>query len=635
MTYKIGWDKRKVEEFKAVFYEFIKHVTISSKEKGRIALGGNIYRAQQIFLDGVWEALENDIHDIYVLKSRQLGISTVSRPLSIAWLGFHDGLRAYMVYDTASHCEEARVELIEVIKSLPSALKFPRIVRENRTMVMLSNGSMITFVSAGVKNSRSGGTLGRGSGINFAHCSEMCSWENTEGLESFRNALAEDYENRLYIWESTARGFNSWYQMWNDALADPTHKKSIFVGWWAKDNQRIDKRHPDFLRYGVPPPTEDEILKIEYVHEHYGWQVTDEQLAWYRRKMDPTAEADGDGPIEFVGDVYRIQEQPWTEEEAFQQTGATFFESDKLTQQTKQFASKRFQSYAYVHGSEFHETRIIKAVNTKSIELKVWDEPTSNAVYVLGADPAFGSSDKNDRSALQILRCYADGVDQVAEFAWPLCTSMQFAWVIASLMGWYASQGSDVYLILELNGPGDAVWRELQALKSRLAVGYKSQEIEDPGLRDVFKNVRNFIYSRADAMGPGRSWQWKTTGPLKVSIMERLRSYVGTMMVWLRSHELLQEMTTVQRDGDSIEAQGADKDDRTMALALAVHFWDERIRKLLIAQNRTRSIEESKTRLSVRDQVSLYCQNQITDMFKAKQRARAQANIIASRGKWR
>src|SRR6202012_4993752 len=107
-----------------------------------------------------------------------------------------------------------------------------------------------------------------------------------------------------------------------------------------------------------------------------------------------------------------------------------------------------------------------KARNAKEVQLKVWEEPQTQAVYVLAVDPAYGRNEANDRSAIQVMRCYADGMDQVAEYAWPLITTKQLAWVIAVIGGWFGSpEGSEVQLIIELNGPGQAVVDELNDLK--------------------------------------------------------------------------------------------------------------------------------------------------------------------------
>jgi len=633
-----GWNAEKVAVFREQFTRFINCVSINSKDKGEIVLGKYVFRAQQRLLDAIFNGLAEDKHDFKILKSRQLGISTLARALTLFWIGVHGGLNGYMVFDTAAHAEEARLELIGMIENLPPGFDFPKIKRQNRYMLQLDNDSRITFASAGVRQSKSSGTLGRGSGVNFVHASEMCSWDNDEGLESFLNTLSEEFPNRLYIWESTARGFNMWHEMWETARKSSA-EVCCFLGWWTKDNQKIERTHPDFERYGLQPPTEIEIKKIVAVKEQYGWQITPEQLAWIRRKMDPNAEADGDAPAEYEGSNLKIQEQPWTEQEAFQMTGATFFEPEKLTEMANKFVSNKYKTYTYTAGIEFVDCRIYPAANAKSVQLKVWEEPEDDAVYVIAADPAFGANENNDRSACQVFRCYADGMDQVAEYAYPMVNTRQFAWVIASLLGHYSTVGgtgkADVYLIVELNGPGDGVWMELQSLKHQLRSSYTPKQVEEAGIRNIFQNVKNYIYNRSDSMGAGHNWQWKTTGPLKVSIMERLRDFTSNTMIHIRSLDTLVEMKSITREGDTIEAQGSKKDDRVMAMAMAVRCWEQRVRKTLINMSRTRAFERAKRNLTIKDQVALYGQNQLQSFFKAKAGARLRLQALLRRQSWR
>ena len=76
------------------------------------------------------------------------------------------------------------------------------------------------------------------------------------------DALSDKNPDRLYIWESTARGYTMWYPMWNEARADPLHCKCIFLGWWSKDSQRIDRHDKDWALYGDNiPPSKDEQRK--------------------------------------------------------------------------------------------------------------------------------------------------------------------------------------------------------------------------------------------------------------------------------------------------------------------------------------------------------------------------------------
>src|SRR5262245_53792212 len=192
--------------------------------------------------------------------------------------------------------------------------------------------------------------------------------------------------------------------MWEEATEEP-HCRCIFLGWWSKNTQRIERTDADWALYGDQLPSDKEKEKIEAVREMYGHQVTEEQLAWVRRKMDPTAKKEGDAPIEFEGSTTRIQEQPWTEDEAFQQTGSVFFAPEQLTKLTTDYTSSKFKTYMFLPGQEFSELKVYPATNQKSIELKVWEEPDPNGVYVLSADPAYGMNEKNDRSALQVLRC--------------------------------------------------------------------------------------------------------------------------------------------------------------------------------------------------------------------------------------
>lgn len=634
-----GWNKEKVQIFEQEFLNFLQYVQVNSKDLGKIILGEHVYRAQQRLLDGIFSGLSQDKHDFKVLKSRQLGISTLSRALTLFWIGIHDGLNGFMVFDTDGNKERARTELTVMLENLPKSLHFPGIVVNNRTMLQLENDSICNFASAGVRAGKTSGVLGRSAGVNFVHASEMCSWDNTEGLTAFENSLSDQYPDRLYLWESTARGYNQWHKMWREAKADTSHQVPIFIGWWAKDTQFISREHPDFLRYGMQPPSDKELQKIREVRDRYGWEVTAEQLAWIRWKMDPLAEPDGDADAEFEGDVLEIQEQPWTEEEAFQVTGATFFDPGSLTDQENNHVSNKFKTYSYGTGIEFAESSIYPAPNARSVQLKVWEEPENDAVYVIAADPAFGANENNDRSAIQVLRCYADGMDQVAEYAWPLVNTRQFAWVIASLLGHYSTVGGNgkatVYFILEINGPGEAVMNELRSLKHQIQVGYQPKPIDEKGLRNIFFNVREYIYNRSDSMGAGHNWHFKTTAQLKVAVMERLRDFTANGMLRLRSHDTIEEMKTIQREGDSIEASQNNKDDRVISLALGVRCWEERARKEMVTFRRTRAQEEAKKRLTIKDQITMFNQTQLDSFFKAKAGARQAQLAMMRRAQWR
>jgi len=628
-----GWTHKKRVAVERAFYAFLDRCYINSKDAGRICLGEYLYDGQRRFITEVFDALEQDIHEIYVLKSRQLGISTIARALSVFMLGIHHGLKGAIVFDTDNNKNQFRLEIETMIKDLPKTLKFPEIDKNNRVGITLDNQSQILFMSAGTRRTKTSGTLGRSVGMSLAHCSELCSWDNDEGLEAFKNSLSDVNPDRLYIYESTARGFNKWWLMWRDARADPLHCKCIFLGWWSKESQKVDRSHPDFAMYGESPPTDRERKKIDEIKKLYDHQITPEQLAWIRRRMDPSLRADASKSED--DDPLRVQEQPWTEEEAFQQTGSVFFAAQELTEQANKFASNKWKGYMYGRGVEFTDMRIYQTVVPRQIELRVWEEPSDNASYVMGVDPAFGENENNDRSAIQIFRCYADGIDQVAEYAYPLINTRQLAWAIASLLGWYGSNNSEIRYILELNGPGTAVFNELRSLKFQIENAYQHKEYEERGLLDVFRNVRTYIYTRADSLGAGYNYHFVTTTRQKVTILERLRDFVANGTARFRSMETIEEMRTVKREGDSIGAPSGMKDDRVLAAALATHAWEEKIRRELISSRRTREAELARKRKSVVDQTALFNKNTLSMFFEQKQKVRLNSLTLLQRQSWR
>lgn len=628
---KSAWSPRKVAALRSGFYEFLNHIRISSKD-GPIILGESLYRGQVTFYEAVFDGLTKGCHEFLILKSRQLGISTGTRALSLFWLGMHENLRGALVFDTAFNTAAARQEIEETIDNLPKSLNFPKIKKRNRDVLILENDSWLLFMQAGTKNSRAGGGLGRSLGLNMAHCSEISSWANEEGVTSFRQSLSDISHNRLYFWESTGRGYEIWYRMWTKAKEDPFTKRTIFLGWWSKDNQVIERSDPRFGVYGSDAPNKREVERINAVRELYGWDITPEQLAWIRWKLDPARELDEDDPE----DVTAVQEQAWIEEDAFQQTGSSFFQADKLGAASVKAASLRPKYYKFWPGLDFVSCDMQPPRNRREIELRIWEEPVQDSYYVVAADPAFGHDEKNNNSAAQVMRCYADAIDQVAEYASASIQPHHFAWLLWTLVGYYGSRaGNQVMMICELNGPGEEVWRQYAATRLIVQNGYLRAAAREKGIADIFSNARNYIYGRSDSMTSGSNYMWKTSTQVKVQIMEACRNYFHNGVLGVNSMEALEEMRTVTRDGDTIGAEKDNRDDRTFALALGVRAWDEKIRRGLIAGNRTKEAERAKLSMRIEDQYALYTRNMLDSFFRTKAAVRNQDRMAAQRAGWR
>lgn len=636
-----GWSSSKIAAYRSAYLNFTSHVRINSKEIGECALGETRYDAQKIMLNGIFNGLGEDIHDFTIGKSRQLGISTESRAFTLFWAGMHTGLKGYFVTYESKSLAEAQLELRQMTESLPSKLGFPKVVW-NRDRGLIQHGagkeSVIMFAAAGTKESNRSGKLGVGSGINFVHATELSLWVSEQQLEAFINGLAENFENRLYIWESTGRGFDNVFpQLWSNAKADDTRKRTIFLGWWSKETQRIERSDPAYDKYGSPFLTGREAERIKSVKDLYGYDILPEQLAWYRRKMDPALSSLSSDSSALDEDPLKTQEQPWTEVEMFLETGASFFSAERLNQQQRDNVSRPTSVWEYEFGPEFTDTKISPARSVRTIQLKVWEEPVSrDGVYIISGDPAGGSSEKGDRSCVQVNRAYADGVDQVAEFASKMVGTQHFAWVIATLLGQYLAQGNEIYFILEINGPGEAVLIELKNLKKLVEQGYLRDEAEDRGFANIFRKVKQFYWSRADALRPStQTIHFKTNSSTKKPLMERFRDFAHSGALRLRSHALVSEMRTVTVDGDAVSASAGKNDDRVIGEALGVRMWEDRIRNRMSQQRRTRATEESKATLSLIDMHEMFSQYQMGSFFGAKQGLRRAASVAAARNKWR
>jgi hypothetical protein len=281
------------------------------------------------------------------------------------------------------------------------------------------------------------------------------------------------------------------------------------------------------------------------------------------------------------------QEFPPTEDYAFVMTGTSFFSTTRCTEAAKEAKKLVPDHYRYAFGQLFQDTEVLKSTERLGT-LTIWEEPVDTAYYVIGADPAYGSSDWADRFCIQVYRCYADGLDQVAEFATSEMNTYQFAWVIAHLAGAYKNST----LNLEVNGPGQAVINEIRNLK-RMAVSLGGAM--GHGLMDVLGSMTNYIWRRNDTLGGlSNSIGYLTTTNSKERMLQYMKDYFERQMIKIRRMETLEEMKGIVREGSFLGAPGRGKDDRVIATALACVAYAEQIQPRLIAQKITRQISHAQ-----------------------------------------
>jgi hypothetical protein len=557
------------------FYKFCSELQVETKEQGLQKLG-NLLGTQTYVMEEIAKGLEDDIHHFVILKGRQQGITTISLALDLYWCFTHPGLQATLTTDTEENREMFKTTLGMYHDGLPNQFKIP-VKSHNRTQMTLINRSRLFYQVAGT---RKNGSLGRGKGITYLHGTETSSWGDEEGLASLLASLAETNPDRLYMFESTARGFNMFFDMWQTAKRART-QKAIFCGWWRNELYQADPNGAVYKVYWDGKLTPEEKEWVREIKKLYNFEINSRQIAWWRWKL-----------LEGIRDeALMYQEYPPTEDYAFVSSGSQFFSNARLTDATKEAKKLRPDMYRYVMGAHFTDTQVVKS-GEKLATLLVWQEPIDTAYYVIGADPAYGSSDWADRFCISVWRCYADGLEQVAEFASAEMNTYQFAWAICHLAGAYKNST----LNLEVNGPGQAVLNEMRNLK-RQAASIGGDEGRD--LLNVLGSMSNYLWRKNDTyLGPGNSIGWVTTANSKERMLAYFKDYFERGISTIKSEELIVEMKGIRRDGGSIEASGRGKDDRVMAAALAAAAYAEQVWPRLIAMKLTRAVSISQETLS-------------------------------------
>ena len=570
----------------AKFYKFCAELKIETKEEGLKKMG-KLLGTQTYVMEEIDKGLRDDVHFFVILKGRQLGITTVSLALDLYWQFTHPGWQGTLVSDTEENRDMFRSTLGMYIDGLPKEYKIP-LVAHNRNQMVLKNRSRIFYQIAGNKS-----RLGQGKAITYLHATETASWGNDEGLASLIASLAEKNPQRLYIFESTAQGFNMFHDMYKTAKRART-QRAIFCGWWRNEYYSVGPDSKEYKVYWDGKLKPDEKEWVKEIKKLYGVEINSRQMAWWRWKM-----AEG-----IKDETLMYQEFPPTEDYAFVMTGTSFFSNSRCTDAAKYAKSLDYECYRYAFGQLFQDTECLPS-SDRLATLRIWQQPIDTAYYVIGADPAYGSSDWADRFCIQVFRVYADGLDQVAEFATSELNTYQFAWVIAHLAGAYKNST----LNLEVNGPGQAVINELRNLK-RLAAAIQGPMAKD--MMDVLGSMQNYIWRRNDTMGGlSNSIGFLTTSSSKERMLSYMKDYFERGMMGIFSMDTLEEMKGIVREDGFIGAPGRGKDDRVIATALATIAWAEQVQPRLIGMRLSKEMslrqdEYTPEQLAVGKNVSNY-----------------------------
>ena len=573
-------------KWRELLTKFIDGLRIVSREEtvkqGELGTKVEIWDSQRRILDEITQGMEDGIRRFYVLKSRQLGSTTIFVIIALFWHARHPNMKGAMVFDQDKTRDDFRQVLRHIVSTMQGGYlgKSFNIEKngDNKFFMKFTNGSQINFLVAGTSGSKV--SWGESSGYSFVLLTEVANYGSPEGLSNFEEAMSESNPQRLYIFEGTAKGYNHWRDRWVEAKNDPFSTRCIFVGWWSKELNAIPRTDPRFAVFGASNPTPLEREKIELVLRRHGHKITPEQLAWIRWRGSKTSQSESS----------LAQNQPWVEEDAFVLTGRSYFQNRMIAHDLDRMGETPYQAYKFWMGRDFWSAaleRLSGEIDRREIQLRIWEEPTPEGRYVIGMDPAGGSDDKNDRHAVSIWRCYADKLVQVAEYADNIAETRQAAWVLAYIAGVYR----DCIINLELSGGyGKAVMVELDHLRDLLRADMNAQKKGPKGQdwTDFLTNARYYIYRRPDSpTANGYVLNWLTTSDNKRMIFSEFRDSHINGSLLINSKPLLEEMLIVVQDGSEIAAPNNQKDDRVFSACLAHHAWVQHIRPSMLMEGLT------------------------------------------------
>lgn len=453
-----------------------------------------------------------------VLKSRQLGITSVSCGLSLYYAINVPNSTCLLVSYSIDSAGMIFDKLKQLYDDLPSAIKLKDIAN-NRKELKFANGSKINVCTMGSKE------IARGSSIKFCHLSEVGFMKQdflNKNLLAIEQALLPDGK---IILESTANGMNEFSNIWGNAENHENLYKPFFFGWiddkvmFAQEYKQFAERYVEI--HGEPLTYEQ--LEPEE-REYYNMGATLEQLTWRRIKIKNSSE-----------EKFR-QEFPATPMEAFITSGANIFNTKKIVDIYNQVASLKPLSNADM----FSLPPALKPYNRNY--LKVWNAPEHKVKYVLGVDASEGVG-----SDFNVIHVYTEDLIQVAEFRTNKTPPHEVAKVTYELAVWY----NTALVVVEKASGGHIVLDRL-----RNTYGYKN----------LYKHKDYDV--RSGKMT--KKFGFNTNPKTKPILINDFVELFDNDDIRIKSLALLNEMKTYEYADGKMNAVSGKHDDTVIAAALAI-----------------------------------------------------------------
>lgn len=457
-----------------------------------------------------------------VAKSRQLGITSWAIAYSLYLTHTESDTVCMIMSYSLDTVDLVFKKLKAMYEDLNPAVKI-KDVANNRKELILENRSRIICCVCGSKDAARGATL------RYVHLTEVSSMDDEKlnnQLVAIEAALRPDGQMVL---ESTSKGMNMWYELWQKAVNHESQYIPFFFSWlndtrlfikdYEESSEIYKNRHG---RYMTVDDLDDEEISLYHKMDGANNPLALKKLMWRSMK------------IANIGLEKFRQEYPSNALESFVVTGNNLFDLERIQGRLNNIDTTKQVKLP---------NKLPPTIRKWKKSISVWKLPKPGEKYYIGVDTGEGIN--SDNSVIEIVD--KEGF-QCFEFASNSIKPYEFAELVREVGNFY-NKG---LLVVEKLSAGHTVVDKLYDSNNRYINLYKSKVYDDKG------------HARKK---PG----FETTAKSRPIILNRFQEVFDKGQACINSKGLLDEMRTFQMDNNGkVQAAKGAKDDRVLAFSMAL-----------------------------------------------------------------
>ena len=508
-----------------------------------------------------------------ILKARQMGLSTWITARSAWRADTQSNYRALHV----AHDNDGTQNMLDMVKlahnSLPETVKLPDGIVKVRNDEKASNRSELRlwFDDKGtleshvrIKTAGEKGKVGRSSSLNLLHISEAGNevyddgqvyGASRQGLSKMGEVFVEGTPDGAYGWYYNAWGkakteFADWLKLRDD---NPQLAYNgfvpVFFPWYQMPSYRV----PLIGGEVIEPQNDLEHKLMAGLITEDGYKVRPDQIKYMRYTLSDMPES-----VEMTPEQWWMQEYPSNSHDCFITSGNGYFVGEYVEKAYK-FAEEYERTHKIIRWSFNGSNWTADPFGP----LRLSEEPSKQATYVIGGDAAKGL-ENGDFDTAVIIKRVLDGPDVVVGY-WRTHEPDKglHALALAELGHWF----ENALIAVENNpgGHGNSVNDHLGSLRyPRIYL----QNFTDDG---------KFRGSVAPEYGFNTSTKTKSIylGDLQTALRHWCLNAESPDGIEIRFTAIVEELRTFQKVEGRTEAAKGSHDDLVIALAIPTHLRTE------------------------------------------------------------